>query len=367
VSLDADFRVRQGDFELDLALTAGEGEVVALLGPNGAGKTTALRALAGLLPIDEGHIALGDGDARVELDRAGGEATVFVPPERRRVGVVFQDHLLFGHLTAVQNVAFGLRAARVPRREALDRARAALDHLGLGGVAGQRAGTLSGGQAQRVALARALVTEPRILLLDEPLAALDAGARDEVRRALRRVLGETSAVRILVTHDPVDAHVLADRVVVLERGRVVQEGTLAEVTAHPRSRHVADLVGVNLVPGTVRAGDGGAGSASVLTAEGATIVVAPDAVEGLDGHVWVVIPPTAVALHRERPAGSPRNAWRCTVADLDRRDGRVRVVLAGPVPLVAEVLTSALAELDVRPGDEVWAAVKATELRVTPG
>src|SRR5690606_15997640 len=169
VSLDADFRVRQGDFELDLALTAGEGEVVALLGPNGAGKTTALRALAGLLPIDEGHIALGDGDARVELDRAGGEATVFVPPERRRVGVVFQDHLLFGHLTAVQNVAFGLRAARVPRREALDRARAALDHLGLGGVAGQRAGTLSGGQAQRVALARALVTEPRILLLDEPL------------------------------------------------------------------------------------------------------------------------------------------------------------------------------------------------------
>ncbi len=371
MSLEADFRIRRGDFELDLELRADPGEVVALLGPNGAGKSTALRAVAGLVAIDEGHITLlGGGEAgdggTVVLDRAGeGEGDdVFVAPERRRVGMVFQDHLLFPHLSVVQNVAFGLRAAGAPRRAARSAALEALERLGVAGLAQRRPTTLSGGQAQRVALARALVTNPRVLLLDEPLAALDAGTRDEVRRELRRVLGETHGVRLLVTHDPVDAYVLADRVVVLEEGRVVQAGTLAEVAARPRSRYVADLVGMNLIEGEVVAGP--TGDRGVVTAAGTRVVVAPDALDGVVGRVWVVIAPSAVALHRERPAGSPRNAWRCTVADLDQRHGRVRVTLDGPVPLVAEVLTAALDELHLRPGEEVWAAVKATEVRVHP-
>ena len=359
MSLEAAIRVRQGTFDLDVELDAADGEIVALLGPNGAGKSTALRVLAGLVAVHEGHIALGEGPDRVVLDSTRGGAEVFVPPEQRRVAMVFQDYLLFRHLSAVENVAFGLRATGTGRKAALDIARDALERLGLGAVASQRSTTLSGGQAQRVALARALVTRPEMLLLDEPLAALDVGTRNETRRELRTVLRETEGVRLLVTHDPVDAHVLADRVVVIEEGRVVQSGSLAEVTSHPRSRYVADLVGINLVEGTMRDG-------VVVTASGASIVARPDERVAPNATVWAAIAPSAVVLHPARPEGSARNVWRCRVTDLDHRQGRVRVTLEGPVPVVAEIVADTLSTLGLRPGDEVWAAVKATEVRVYP-
>ena len=349
MTLDAHVVKTLGSFAMDVELEAKPGEVVAILGPNGAGKSTLLRCLAGLLPIDAGSIVLDDA----ALDQP--DADVFVPPERRPVAVVFQNYLLFHNLSALENVAFGLRARGTPRREARTQAAAWLERVGLADHAQHRPHALSGGQAQRVALARALATEPRLLLLDEPLAALDAGARGDVRRDLRRHLTTFDGVRLLVTHDPVDAYALADRVVILEAGRVVQTGTLADVTARPRSRYIADLVGVNLVAGT---GHGGA----IITTTGARIVPA----DPVDGAAFVVIQPHAVALYPSPPDGSPRNVWPATVTDIDRHADRVRVRLSGEVPLVAEITAAALEALVLRPGDQVWASVKATEIATYP-
>ncbi|MFZ1490110.1 MAG: TOBE domain-containing protein, partial [Ilumatobacteraceae bacterium] len=199
-------------------------------------------------------------------------------------------------------------------------------------------------------------TSPRVLLLDEPLAALDVGARAEVRRDLRRHLASFDGIRLLVTHDPVDAYALADRVAILEGGRVVQAGTLAEVTAHPRSRYVADLVGVNLVAGEVR-------DRALRTASGATVVLA----DAGSGPSYAVIRPQSVVLTRDRPLeSSARNVWPVTIVDVDRLGERVRVDLRGAVPLIAEITDAALEALVLRAGDDVYAAVKATEIDVYP-
>jgi molybdate transport system ATP-binding protein len=347
--LSADVRVRLGELDLAVAVEVGDGEVVALLGPNGAGKTTVLRAVAGLQPLDEGRITLG---ATVLDDPAAG---VLVPPSDRPVGLVFQDYLLFPRLSVLDNVAFGLRARGAGRAEARAAAARWLERVGLASTAGVRPGALSGGQAQRVALARALATEPQVLLLDEPLAALDARARVHVRAELRRHLRTFAGARLLVTHDPVDALVLADRLVILEHGRVTQEGTTADVARRPRSAYVAELVGVNLLTGAA------AGDHTVRLASGAELVVA-DPLPAAD--VAVAVRPQAVALHRRRPEGSARNAWPARVVDLEADHDRVRVQLTGPVAIVAEVTPAAVAELALVPGTEVWASVKAVDLAV---
>jgi molybdate transport system ATP-binding protein len=347
--LAADVRLRLGDLDLDVSVEVGDGEVVALLGPNGAGKTTVLRAVAGLVALDAGRVVV-DG---VPLDDPA--ADVFVPTSARPIGVVFQDYLLFPRLTARDNVAFGLRARGVAKPEARARAQAWLERVGLADMAGARPQALSGGQAQRVALARALATEPRVLLLDEPLAALDARSRLHVRAELRRHLATFPGARLLVTHDPVDALVLADRIVVLEEGRVTQRGTTAEVARHPRSAYVAELVGVNLLVGA-RAGDH-----AVRLPSGAELVVA-DPLPAVD--VAVAVRPQAVTLSPRAPEGSARNAWPVTVVDLEADHDRVRVQLAGAVALVAEVTPAAVAELGLVPGRELWASVKAVDLAV---
>jgi molybdate transport system ATP-binding protein len=349
MSLSAQVVRTLGRFRLDVDLVIKSGETVAMLGPNGSGKSTLFRSLAGLLPIDEGRIEL---DAEV-LDEPAADR--FVVPERRPVAVVFQDYLLFPNLTALENVAFGLRAQGVNKVEARARANAWLERVGLADHAGHRPRALSGGQAQRVALARALATEPRLLLLDEPLAALDVGTRADVRRDLRRHLATFDGVRLLVTHDPVDAYALADRVVILEAGQVVQSGTLADVTAQPRSRYIANLVGVNLFAGT---GSNGA----ITIATGGRIVPA----DPVHGDAFAMIQPHSVALYPSPPGGSPRNVWESTVADVDRQADRVRVRLTGVVPLTAEITPAALDELALQPGDRVWATVKATEIVAYP-
>lgn len=342
--LDARLVVDRGAFRLDVALTAAPGDVVALLGPNGAGKTTALRALAGLVPLTDGHLRL-DGTA---LDRT--------PPESRPVGVVFQDYLLFPHLTALDNVAFGPRCRGATKAEARARAAAWLDRMGLADHAGAKPRRLSGGQAQRVAVARALATNPRLLLLDEPLAALDARTRLEVRAQLRRHLAEFEAVAVLVTHDPLDAMVLADRLVVVEHGEVVQEGSPADIARRPRTDYIAQLVGLNLYRGrsdghTVRLD---AGPAVTTT-------------EDLSGPVFVAFPPSAVTLYGERPTGSSaRNLWRCEVAGLETHGDQIRVDLTGELPLAADLTTVAAAELGLHPGAPVWATVKATQTHAYP-
>ncbi|MEO6121806.1 MAG: ABC transporter ATP-binding protein [Acidimicrobiales bacterium] len=344
--LRVDVEVRLGDLHLQADLTVAPGATVAVLGPNGAGKTTLLRAIAGLQAIDSGTVEV-DGEL---LDDTG--SGLSVPCEQRPIGVVFQDYLLFPHLSALDNVAFGLRCRGTGRGEARRRAAAWLERVGLGDSPDLKPSQLSGGQSQRVALARALVTEPRLLLLDEPLAALDAATRAATRRDLRRHLDGHPGVRIVVTHDPVEAASLADHLVVMESGRIVQQGSLAEMTARPRSRYVADLVGVNLLSGrgdryTVRIG------AFDLTVA-----------EPVHGEVLVVIAPRVVTLHRRRPEGTARNVWEAVAETVDHENDRVRVQVGGPVPIVAEVTAAAASELALGEGGTVWVSVKATEIVV---
>jgi len=347
--LTAQVEVGLGALDLDVSIEAAPGEIVAVLGPNGAGKSTFLRALAGLVPLTRGRVALDDVVLEDTAQR------IHLPPERRPIGVVFQDYLLFPHLTALENVAFGLRARGVPAREARSRARSWLDRLRIGETADTKPCPLSGGEAQRVALARALAIDPRLLLLDEPLAALDASARGTVRRDLKRHLASFAGIRIVITHDPLEAVALADRLVILEGGRVVQTGSPVEVTQRPRSRYVADLVGVNLLRGTATGGQ-------VKLPGGASLQSA----DGVDGEVFAVIHPRAVALHRARPEGSPRNVWRGRASALDFQGDRVRVGVEGEMPIVAEVTPAAVSELDLAEGGEIWVSVKATEISVYP-
>ena len=349
VSLDAHTVVDLGTLHLDAAITVGSGEVVAIVGPNASGKTTMLRALAGLVPLSGGRVVL---DGEVLEDPS---AAVRLPPEQRPVGFVFQDYRLFPHLSALDNVAFGLRARGMHRGQARAKAAAWLERVGLATHAGERPKALSGGQAQRVALARALATEPRMLLLDEPTAALDAGARLEVRREIRRHLATFPGARILVTHDPLEAATLADRLVVLEAGRVVQTGSPVEVSQHPRSAYVAELVGLNLFRGTA--------TGDRMTLPGGGELVLGGSAEGA---VFAVVHPRAVALHRSHPEGTPRNVWRERITGVDLEGARVRIRLEGQIPIVAEVTAGSLAELALHEGQMVWASVKATEVDVYP-
>jgi molybdate transport system ATP-binding protein len=349
--LAAHVSLRLGTLDLDAGLEVGPGETLGVLGPNGAGKTTLLRALAGLHALTRGAVSL-DG---LTLEEAA--TGTFVAPEDRSVGVVFQDPLLFPNLSALDNVAFGLRARGARRSAARREAEAWLSRIGLSDHSASRPAQLSGGQAQRVALARALATRPRLLLLDEPLAALDATARPAMRRELRRQLTEHEGVRVLVTHDPLEAAALADRLLVLEAGKVVQTGTAGEISRRPRSRYVADLVGVNLLRG--RAGDG---TASVTVEGGSSLVVA----DPPEGDVLLVVHPRAIVLHARRPEGTARNVWPTVVEGLDRAGDRVRVTVGAPLPMVAEVTQAAVHELGLGAGVPVWMAVKATEITVFP-
>jgi molybdate transport system ATP-binding protein len=344
--LDARLVVDRGGFRLDAALTIAPGEVVAVLGPNGAGKSTLLRALAGLLPLSEGHITLRGR----QLDDAG---RVFVPPDERRVGVVFQDYLLFPHLSALDNVAFGPRCHGASRGESRAVAARWLERVGLTTHTHAKPRQLSGGQAQRVALARALAVEPDLLLLDEPLSALDAGTRMDTRAHLHHHLADHPGATLLVTHDPLDALILADRLMILEEGRVVQSGDAATITARPRTDYVARLVGLNLFRGVARQN-------TVTLVDGFVLATA----ESCEGAAFVAFPPTAVALHLERPEGSPRNVWPAKVVGLQQHGDHLRVQLAGPVDAIADITPASAAALRLEAGTAVWAALKATETRV---
>ncbi|MFJ7082936.1 ABC transporter permease [Streptomyces griseus] len=330
-----------------LTLDAPPGTTVAVVGPNGAGKTTLLRALLGLTPRAHATLRLGDSDVTA------------LPPHRRGVAWVPQDGALFPHLSALTNTAYGLRAHGVPRAEARREAQGWLDRLGVGHLAHRRPAQLSGGQAQRVALARALAARPRLLLLDEPLAALDQTTRARVRHTLRGHLAEFGGVCLIVTHDPVEAVSLADRVLVLEDGRALQDEPPAEVTRHPRSPWVARMLGHNAWPGTATA-DG------LAPEGGGHLVVAEPLPAGTDA--LAVIAPEAVSVHRERPTGSPRNVWPGTVREITSGGSRLRLLItsAEAPDLVAEITPAAAAELGIADGTAVWTSVKATETTIVP-
>lgn len=347
MTLSAAVAVQRGTLHLDVAFDVEPGRVLVLLGPNGAGKSTVLRVLAGLLCPDHGTVRLGG----VILDDAASDT--HVQPYDRPLGMVFQDYLLFPHLSAVDNIAFGLRSRRVPKAKARAAARDWLDRVGLAGYAKAKPGDLSGGQAQRVALARALIGNPELLLLDEPLAALDARTKLEVRADLRRHLGEYAGAAVVVSHDPIDAMALADEVAVIEGGRVVQSGSPSEVARRPRTDYVARLIGLSLLAGT------GEGTKVRLESGGSVSVAEPTY-----GSVYVAIRPEAVAIYPAQPHGSPRNVWPARLTSATPHGSAVRCDLSGPVPLTADLTATAFAELGLGPGSEVWATVKAHEVEV---
>ncbi|MDP9495133.1 MAG: ABC transporter ATP-binding protein [Actinomycetota bacterium] len=338
---------RGESFQLNLSLSIPPGRTVALLGPNGAGKSTAVAVLAGLLPVDSGLITL----AGVTLDEP--DRGVFVPAEARRVGVVFQDYLLFPHLTVVENVAFGLRSGGVNREDSMARAGEWLERVDLAEHARKKPGDLSGGQAQRVALARALVTEPDLLLLDEPLAALDVTTRVQLRRALLEHLDRFSGPRLFITHDPTEAFLLADEINIIEGGRVTQTGPAEDIRLRPRTPYAADLAGSNLVPGVAEHGVVDTGSHLIHIAD-----------HDIAGSVLATIRPAAISVHLREPEGSPRNAWKTTVDLIEHLGERARLSTGAPLPLTVEVTDEAARALHLAAGAPIWVSIKATEITV---
>ncbi|MFI8812484.1 MULTISPECIES: ABC transporter permease [unclassified Streptomyces] len=327
----------------DLTLDADAGTTIAVVGPNGAGKTTLLRALLGLTPRAHAELRLGDTDVTA------------LPPHRRGVAWVPQDGALFPHMNALANTAYGLRSHGVPRAEARRHAQEWLDRLGVGHLAHRRPTQISGGQAQRVALARALAARPRLLVLDEPLAALDQTTRAQVRHTLRRHLDGFGGVCLIVTHDPVEAIALADRVLVLDDGRALQDAPPADVARHPRSPWVARMLGRNAWPGT--ATDDG-----FRLRAGGRLIVADPLPAGTPA--LAVIAPEAVSVHRDKPTGSPRNVWSGTVREITASGSRLRVLIVSDrtPDLVAEITPQSAAELGLADGVPVWTSVKATEV-----
>jgi molybdate transport system ATP-binding protein len=347
--LDVDIQLRLSRLNLDVAFTVAAGEVLALLGPNGSGKSTTLRALVGLLPLAGGRVVL---DGTVLEDPA---QHVKIPPEKRPIGLMFQDYLLFPHMSAVENVAFGLRAKGTDKKTAYAKASETMARLGLDGLASAKPGSMSGGQQQRVAMARALVTDPKLLLLDEPLAALDVSTKTDVRRLLREVLRQSNAANVLVTHDLLDAVALGDRMVVIENGGIVQTGTPAEVTAQPRSQYVADLTGVNLLRGTAHG--------TVLELDGGGQLTCGS--HG-SGPALAVIAPAAVSVSRQRPEGGGNNAWPGQISAVDLMGDRVRVRINGTPPITGEVAPAAVDELKLDDGGKLWACVDPAAITVYP-
>jgi len=347
--LVVDAEVSRGSFTLAVSLTAAPGQVLGVLGPNGAGKSTLLSAVAGLTPVSAGRITLG-GQVMDDAD-----AGTFVEASGRPVGFVFQNYRLFPHLTVAENVAFSPRARGQGRRAARAAARHWLARLKLTDLADRKPAELSGGQAQRVALARALAGQPALLLLDEPLSALDAGTRLDVQAELKLHLADFTGPCLLVTHDPIEALVLADQLIVLEGGRIVQEGTPAQIARQPATDYVAKLVGLNLYPGR-------ADGSQVMLIGGGSFIVAD---HGQQGDVLVALRPSAIVVSTERPQhGSARNTWPAKITGLTLLADRVRLDLDGQPSALVDVTPAAVAELSLDPGSQVWLTVKATDLEI---
>ena len=350
--LSASVASRRGGFALEAALEVPAGGILVLVGESGAGKTSLLRALAGIDRVDAGRITVADA---TWLDSA---RRIDVRPERRNVGWVGQDPALFPHLSAEENVAFGLRAAGAAASRARARALVLMEELGIAPLAGRRPRDLSGGERQRVALARALALEPELLLLDEPFSALDPGTRRGMRALLKSALAGRRAATICVTHSPMEALALGERIAVMERGRLVQEGMAGDLLRRPRSSVVAEFLGLNFFRGSIAARHD-EGLVDIRTSNGMVTAVDP----GGDAEVFVAVSPREIVLSLERPAGSARNVFEARIAEMAPEPPageRVRVALASAPPLVAEVSRSAAAELRLAPGGVVYAAFKAT-------
>lgn len=359
-------RARIVERGVEVGFTLGAGEVLAVLGPNGAGKSTVLAAVAGLVRPDAGQVRVGD---RLLFDS---EAGVDVPVAERRVGLLAQDALLFDSLTVLENVEFGPRSQGKGAAESKRLAAHWLGEVGLADLGKRKPRKLSGGQAQRIAIARALAADPRVLLLDEPMASLDVTVAAEVRSMLRRVLKDRAAAAggqtatVIVTHDLIDALTLADTVLVVENGVVVDRGPVDRVLREPRSIFTADLAGTNMTEGAAVAAQGG--QATLQTTGGARIQGECLHELAAGERCVAVFSPRAVAVYRDAPEGSPRNVFGVRVAGLEARGETIRIRgdHGGDVGLLAEVTVAAARELDLTVGEDAVFVVKATEVQIYP-
>ncbi len=347
MSLTVRLRVDERDVEADIHVATGS--TLAIVGPNGSGKSTLLAAIAGLVSPDTGRITL-DGqtlfDAEAGTDRA---------PHRRGVALLAQEPLLFPRMSALQNVAFAGHAQGLDRSRARARARSWLRDLEADDLADRRPRELSGGQAQRVAVARALAAEPTLLLLDEPLAALDQPVAAAIRQTLRRVLAERTA--LLVTHDILDAALLADHIAVMDAGRIIESGPASELLQRPRTEFAARLCGLNLITGVAVDAD------TVRTSDDRLIIGLPQAPLTPGAATAAAFGPATVSVHRVRPEGSVRNVVTGRIESLAPQAHLVRIHVG---PLAADVTPAALRDLRLEVGDQVYLAFKAAEVALYP-
>ena len=346
-----DLKTRLQARNLDISLHLDDGEALAIMGPNGAGKSSILAILAGLLRPDAGRAEL---NGSVLFDLGPGRRQTWKPAHSRHIVLMAQEPLLFPHLSALDNVAFGPRSGGQRTREARATGTHWLEAVDAAHLASRRPGQLSGGQSQRVAIARALAAEPQLLLLDEPMAALDVDAAPTLRQVMRRVLTDRAA--IIVTHDVLDALVLTQRVVVVDEGRIVESGPTRDVLRQPRTAFTARIAGLNMLTGIAH-------GAGVLEQSGRVI-------EGLGATslspgtpAIAVFSPGAVSIFRQRPHGSPRNVLPVTVTGLEPRGEQIRI---RSDELSADVTATAVAELDLAPGAAVYFSVKASAVTVYP-
>jgi molybdate transport system ATP-binding protein len=365
--LQATLDMQLNTFHLDVAFSAQESKTTVLLGESGAGKSTVLKTLSGLLTPQKGYITF---NSATYFDS---ERHIIVPPQERPFGYVFQDYVLFPHLNVFENVAFGLRASRTARREIVQRVGEALERVHLTGFERRRPGQLSGGQQQRVAIARALALRPQLLLLDEPLAALDVQTRREVRQELRHILSEVAITTILVTHSYLEALLLGEYILVLDHGHIIQQGDQRELSEYPRSPYIAELVGVNFfrgqlfqleteTTGIIRIENGTQHLNIVGTFKEQGKQISPGQ------EAFVVVAPHSVTLHHERPDSSARNVFHGQIVNLlrlgaaDQGTVRVNIALAGySSPFMAEVTEASAQRLELHEGQQVYVTFKATE------
>lgn len=369
MTLDVDIRTHVGSFTLEAALTARSGEVVAVLGPNGSGKSTLLGTIAGHVPASSGRIELA-GRLLEGRPSDSADTHIWLPPERRRVALLGQRAMLLPHLTVLENVAFGPRAQGVPRATARERAAAWLDEVGMGEFAQRRPAELSGGQQQRVALARSLAAEPDALLLDEPFTSLDTQTAAQARRLIAEQRDRVGVPMILVTHDPMDAVVLAERTVVLREGQVEQQGTTAEVLGHPRSQFVAAMAGVNLIAGTADAegmlrSDGGTGAGGSSSSSMRWSGRGEELTSGTAGSC--VFAPGSVRIHKDEQvamAASTTNRWSGAVAMMEPVPGGIRLFTAEHPHIAVDCPSTTALALGIRPGVRLSFSIDADDVSV---
>jgi molybdate transport system ATP-binding protein len=378
--LTASFDTSLGSFHLALHLSAEEGKTTVLLGESGSGKTTVLRLLAGLLQPAQGQITL-DGVTYFDSGRH-----ISIPPQERPFGYVFQDYVLFPHLTVFENVAFGLRAQRLPQRMIVQRVGEALEKVHLPGLDQRRPVQLSGGQQQRVAIARALALQPQLLLLDEPLSALDVQTRREVRQELRRILSQLGITTVMVTHQYLEALLFGQQIVVLEAGSILQQGNQRDLLEHPRSSYIAELVGTNFFRGFLARRESQAICAVRVQDDGKEAIEIKAALERQPSfdqapregeEAYVVVDPRSITLSLTALETSASNVFRGEIVQIlhmesaiggtqPLHDGRVRVSVmpeTTTLPLIAEVTEASTARLELQEGKFIYAAFKATEAR----